>query len=250
MSRIKLTETQLHNIIRRCVNEVIINNTQLNEISAGLAYDAYNISNERGDNDIRTQQFRNYYDDKLQKFKNDTKFLNWFSGSVVVDEDGKPKECYHGDIKGYDYLPFGSWFSENESYALTYIKAPFDTKDEYLKGGMYVSFLNIKNPFELGQISIEMENTKKWFKTPQIQDYIQRLGIKDVASFIKEVENDDLFDCDFIWGVTTTEVFQWYVQQAGYDGMHSWEDDASCWCIFDESQVCSLSFEDRNQRPY
>ena len=70
-------------------------------------------------------KFISTYKDFLNENKNVDNFLNWFSGSKIVDDNGNPMVCYHASNNKFDSFVFSK-----------------KTRQTYYSDGFYFSNIN------------------------------------------------------------------------------------------------------------
>jgi 8-oxo-dGTP pyrophosphatase MutT (NUDIX family) len=131
---------------------------------------------------VRTPEFKAWFGD----WENDPK-----NSSKVIDENGEPLVCYHGQFKGgkikvFDsytvnsyggFNRFGYWFTNSLEYAKAYATTDFSNRTYH---NIYECFLNIRNGWELNGTTGFDELVKRFvFKT----------NVKEIAS-AKKQDND------------------------------------------------------------
>lgn len=133
------------------------------------------------------------------------KFWNWFKGSKVVDEQGRPLVVYHGTKSEFNVFDTEYVFTTNDK----------NTSDRY--GNSLALYISIKNPYIieannamwnavkipediLTQFEYHINNLQDYIYTEnELEEYgddIDILPIREIVEII--VNNRDIFNCDGI----------------------------------------------------
>ena len=157
-------------------------------------------------------------------------FNSWFSGSKVVDKEGKPLRVYHSTDKDFDTFHIGSHFGT--------IKAANSRGGERGKPNTRTIpvFLSIKNPFRcdlmdsnnesslLNRLLRVVVNNRDGGEISSLEKWNPSLDIKTFN--IKNARNNGIFE---------------ELQRMGFDGLvyeNDYDDDGSdSWVIFRSDQV-------------
>jgi hypothetical protein len=145
-------------------------------------------------------------------------FWNWFDGSKVVDEHGRPLVCYHGTRRDFEFLDgyeIPGWVSEDVDLAETYSESTVyddstqESDDEDDDG----------NPVPA--------------KVPASN--IMPLYVRVTNPFIVHENLDDVHE-----DVNTADFMQ-KCEREGHDGIFGHEGNTKTWAIFHPSQAKSVT---------
>ena len=170
---------------------------------------------------VRTPSFKKWFGD----WENNPE-----SASKVLDENGEPLVGYHGTIRQgkrfseFDTTNAPAWVSEDKEYAKLY----YSEKKFYQRGDLYHTYVNIKNPFDVGDID--------WGGTSQYEYLADLLGEKEDK--IKKVLPENAL---YVYQLTNTKAFVNLLQEKGYDGITAQEHNHSTFAAFESNQIKSAT---------
>lgn len=181
-------------------------------------------------------------------------FWNWFNGSKVIDQHGRPIVVYHGtgqDISSFKqkdlnikpsghFLDIGIHFatnSETPSEYATYSRYPEHPTTKGMSSGMqggnptvYPVYLKIKNMIDISNIPTELKST--------IIDIAIQAGVSERSKFIKLFDNDPLPLLSIIQKKLGRKYLQHFFISNGYDGIkYEWQGEN--YVVFSGSQIIS-----------
>ena len=165
-------------------------------------------------------------------------FKEWFKGSQVVNEDGKPMQVYHGtDQEDSDVSEVGGIAVFDESKPIWFAKSP-ELAEDYARysgpAAIYPAYLSIKNPFVISQ---------------DLNQTIGQSGFTRVLGSIGlRMEDFGLGNSDLsrpVYSVVNDRVFANRLRDLGHDGIFAKERGYDTYAALYNQQVKS-SF---NQRP-
>lgn len=163
-------------------------------------------------------------------------FMAWFSGSKVMDNEGKPLIVYHGTgnsfsefrpgwhvvRQGFYFTPaveFASGFAEDAADDICY------TDDEEAQGPIILPvYLTLKNPIDV---------TEGW-----PAKVIEEIGDKNCQEFLSS-----LAPCDYYLGMDDLigETIKGRLESLGYDGLIGEEVGVPVYVAFQASQIKSAT---------
>ena len=181
-------------------------------------------------------------------------FWNWFNGSKVIDQHGRPIVVYHGtgqDISSFKqkdlnikpsghFLDIGIHFATNTAlpsdYA-TYSRYPEHPTTKGMSSGMqggnptvYPVYLKIKNMIDISNIPTELKST--------IIDIAIQAGVSERSKFIKLFDVDPLPLLSIIQKKLGRKYLQHFFISKGYDGIkYEWQGEN--YLVFSGSQIIS-----------
>lgn len=173
-------------------------------------------------------------------------FKNWFTGSKVVDEDGKPLLVYHGryneEVTKFSFEKFpGRYFAENKSYAQWFAR---------LQGGegiLYSCFLRILNPMDLSNFGVSKVKYEDFLM------YIKlKYGYTLTENLYLKMESDMKGGC-YIWTYFRfgPDWIRQIIEDGKFDGIHFVENNPQeilpdgtenftpAWMVFKNNQIKS-----------
>lgn len=123
-------------------------------------------------------------------------FKRWFSGSKVVDADGRPLVVYHGTRPGNDIQEFavpnardGIYFTPSTSYAGSFTSELFGSTGA--AGAIYPSYLSVQNPYIVRSDDIESDEAQDFLYRGLDRRELERSGY-DGAMLYLEGELDQI----------------------------------------------------------
>ena len=166
----------------------------------------------------------------LREAPDTPEFKQFFSGSKVVDADGKPLVVYHGTLEHDDATEneggaFGqftgtlNWFGVEPYTASGYAKG---------EGTVYPAYLSIKKPLVITQDANDNVKSTK---------FISDVGLKieDFARDLNDLRSDQ------VWNVVNSPKFAEAAQAAGYDGIEIDEGGYKTFAAFNSTQIKSAT---------
>jgi hypothetical protein len=159
-------------------------------------------------------------------------FKNWFGGSAVVDEAGKPRIVYHGTARGdiskgiqefdtygsnYGLMGQGGYFTESPEIASEYTRKGLlnlKRKGSETPQSVYPTYLSIKNPIDMDA----PPNLGAWAKA--YQDYVspeELSGVKTNEQAYRIIE-ENLSD-EMVPSAEGAEIVQDGLRSMGHDGI-------------------------------
>jgi hypothetical protein len=178
-------------------------------------------------------------------------FAQWFRGSKIVDDSGKPLRVYHGTTQ--DFESFGG-----EDAEMPYrggIIAFFSTSTEFASGyatdhpGANVKpcYLRCRKPFDFRkhwqQAEYFWEDTGGIYDRSEINRILMGLGVQDIEM---DTEGTSLTQEQFVnaikegsWDALEAPEFVHYLVEDGWDCIITLENGAINFGIFDPRQVKS-----------
>jgi hypothetical protein len=123
-------------------------------------------------------------------------FMQWFSGSKIVDAEGNPLKVYHGTNR--DFLTFevraeshdtGIYFTADPEYASGYANN-FNSNDVYPGANIRPCYLSIKNPayFLTKPTDIELKLGKRGAFNEAVIQYLAAKGHDGVVVGVTDYE--------------------------------------------------------------
>lgn len=150
-------------------------------------------------------------------------FWNWFDGSKVVDEHGRPLVCYHGTRKDFEFLDgyeIPGWVSEDVDLAETYSESTvYDDST---------------------QESDEDDEDGDPVPAKVPASNIMPLYVRVTNPFIVHENLDDVHE-----DVNTADFMQ-KCEREGHDGIFGHEGNTKTWAIFHPSQAKSVTGNNGN----
>ena len=156
---------------------------------------------------------------------------NFFKHSIVRDNKGNLLACFHGThYFGFsDFDPAGmdrgfSWFTPDYGYAYAYVYE--DDYDEQ-ESGVYRCYLNITNPFIIGDVEKPISNNDDAFRQLEYKELPEEgfsNEFKELAKKVKMTPHDlvcaiKYIDDDLIYAITRSKEFADIILKLGYDGL-------------------------------
>jgi hypothetical protein len=141
-------------------------------------------------------------------------FWDWFKGSKVVDEEGRPVIMYHGSPKVFSVFRPGRanaiFLSPDPYFAERFT---FDAYD-YDVGPMYAVYVNAKNPFDYDNwthiAALEKELEAEFTKTVGV------VGSTDWITMMSSIKEGD-------WRTIEKPMVQRAIRKLGHDGFYVME---------------------------
>lgn len=146
-------------------------------------------------------KFISTYKDFLNENKNVDNFLNWFSGSKIVDDNGNPMVCYHASNNKFDSFVF-SKKTRQTYYSDGFYFSNINNVSDY-GVNVYKCYLNIKKPFIMNNENLKLAD--KYSETNNSEVY----------------ENDVESYCKYSIGYRADDntLFKNNIIKDGYDGL-------------------------------
>jgi hypothetical protein len=173
---------------------------------------------------------------------NSPEFKKWFSGSKVVDANGKPLRVYHGTrldspIDQFDGLNYSGWFSSAPETANTY--AGGYSGEQIDEGSVYPTYLAIRNPIDLRNRGFDLNDDA------DIQGLIEAIPEVDMRTF---KTHEGAWE---VWEIINSLDFREAAEAAGFDGLIAPENRVTTYAAFFPSQIKSAisntgAFSDTN----
>lgn len=188
--------------------------------------------------------------------KNGEKLLDF---SKVVDANGEPMVVYHGSSRPERFNIFRRngfiWFTEVEDYAKVYANLwSFDAAEPIPEGEtygqMYGAFVNARNPYDLGDISIELtdmygaltEEGEAFVERVEQETGVDLKGLIEGRDGVNEVSNTiDQDGTILAWQMTKTEEFADLLASRGYDAVLAKESESRTVGVLNPNQIKSAT---------
>jgi len=177
-------------------------------------------------------------------------FKEWFKGSKVIDEDGKPKVVYHGtqgDFDDFDlnrsdplnFLTIGAYFAEDPKTASAYAERGGG------KGSVLPVYLSIKNPARIDTEVLDANILSLIKESPDYKWRVERGENLSDENLLNRITGSNWFA-----NIINQIHRQWYGKESklfadniikitGIDGMNSNGDGNPVWIAFSGSQIKS-----------
>ncbi|WP_428771386.1 zincin-like metallopeptidase domain-containing protein [Treponema sp. HNW] len=171
--------------------------------------------------EVRTKSFKRWFGDWEH---------NPDQASKVLDENGEPLVTYHGTIRHKErFTEFNTtnapaWVSKDKDYAKLY----YSEKKFYEKGDLYHTYVNIRNPLDVGHIN--RGGTMQY-------EYLAKLLNMEEEKIKEILPNNALW----IYQLTNTKEFMNLLQEKGYDGIKAQENKATTFAAFESNQIKSAT---------
>jgi len=141
-------------------------------------------------------------------------FWDWFKGSKVVDEEGRPVIMYHGSPKVFSVFRPGRanaiFLSPDPYFAERFTLDAYD----YDVGPMYAVYVNAKNPFDYDNwtqiAALEKELEAEFVKTGGV------VGSTDWITMMSSIKEGD-------WRTIEKPMVQRAIRKLGHDGFYVME---------------------------
>lgn len=125
---------------------------------------------------------KEFLNEKIEDIKLNDNFWKWFDDSKVINEDGKPKICYHGSRSKFDiFKPSksvgnqgekdqieGIYFTDNKEGASFF---SMSDDERYLKP----VFLSFKNPYFVSDYNV-LKKVLDITKLSQVNEILKNMG--------------------------------------------------------------------------
>jgi hypothetical protein len=162
-------------------------------------------------------------------------FKEWFEGSQVTTEDGKPMQVYHGtDQEDSDVSEVGGIAVFNEDKPIWFAKDPALAEAYAKETAIYPAFLSIKNPLIIEQ------DLDKTIGQSGFTRVMSKLGLR-----MEDFGLTDLNWSDPVYRIVNDGLFASKLRELGYDGIFAKERGYDTYAALYNQQIKSAF----NQRP-
>lgn len=194
--------------------------------------------------------------ERAQPVGNSEAFLNWFQGSVVVDDQGQPLVLYHGTAQSFDSFKSSTiWGSAGADLANEYAAM----RDYYGEGGGNVVpvYMRITKPFDadlglskavtVGEfLGAVMEQGLDGEPSPELSERAREI-IELVRDGARTEESGPHYDRHDFWlhagsmfGMRAKDAIREFFDLFGFDGIKMVENGSLTYGAFSSSQVKSI----------
>lgn len=181
---------------------------------------------------VRTDAFKNWFGD----WENDPE-----NASKVVDENGEPKQVFHGTKRSMLASKFDIFEGNGRpiwhSAAGEYAKLYYRDKKLYERGDIYSDFINIRNPINVGDAGFGGTGSVKMFA--------DQIGVpfKELAEVFGVDKNDTKtpFPYAYAYEAINSSEFAKWAKEKGYDGIIEKEMGNETFAVFEPTQIKSAT---------